>query len=220
MYAGGGGIGSSEDADDDYDGTDSPSSGSLTFSPKRSRLFATGLRQRISVDKAAQSKGLGQGLGLSFEPESTEDRGTETEIQLDSAAQDALTSESSRKMKFKSKMREREDTGDGGRSSSLFSLRLLAIFPAVWGTLVLLRAFVAGGTWQDVYPWGFDTSREALDRLITGGTYEGTWKEVSRGDMLLSIAWVRQSSPSVVGFSSRADPPVVHPSSRGISSRS
>ena len=56
------GMARSEDGDDDYDGatTDSPSSSSLTFSPKRSR----GLRQRMAMDKS-------KGLGLSFQPETS-----------------------------------------------------------------------------------------------------------------------------------------------------
>lgn len=51
----------SEDADDDYESTDSPSSESLTFSPKRTR----GLRQRIVADRS-------KGLGLTLEPPKTE----------------------------------------------------------------------------------------------------------------------------------------------------
>ncbi|ORY26251.1 N-glycosylation protein-domain-containing protein [Naematelia encephala] len=147
---------SSEDADDDYDGTgtDSPSSGSLTFSPKRIR----GLRQR-SIPKAL-------GLSLDEEPE------TETEIMTPTKDQPIPI--------VIERLLQR---------SSLLSLRILAVVPAVWGICVLLQAFITGGLWHDVWPWGVDLSREALERVVLDGGYEGMWREVSRGDMLLSIAW-------------------------------
>lgn len=53
-----GGITGSEGSDDDYESTDSPSSGSLTFSPKRTR----GLRHRVLADRSKT-----EGLGLSLE---------------------------------------------------------------------------------------------------------------------------------------------------------
>lgn len=57
-----GGLGGSEDADDDWDGTtDSPSSGSLTFSPKHRT------RQRQTLERERdRTRG---GLGLSFGPD-------------------------------------------------------------------------------------------------------------------------------------------------------
>jgi hypothetical protein len=75
-------------------------------------------------------------------------------------------------------------------TSNMWSLRMLAVFPAVWGWLVLMQAVFTGGLWVDVYPWGIDTSREALDRLIMGGKAEGRWQAVQRGDMMLSSLWV------------------------------
>jgi hypothetical protein len=77
------------------------------------------------------------------------------------------------------------------QQSTLLSLRLLAIVPALWGICVLIQALVLGGWYVDVWPWGVDLTREALERLVAGGTEaEGRWKDVSRGDMLISIAWV------------------------------
>ncbi|KAK4684373.1 hypothetical protein P7C73_g5804, partial [Tremellales sp. Uapishka_1] len=146
---------SSEDADDDYDGTDSPSSGSLTFSPKRSK----GLRQR----QPDRTKG---GLGLSLEPETATHEEKTEDIKVDSI-EDIL------------------------KRSSLVSLRLLAIVPSLWGIFVLSHAVITGGLYHDVWPWGVDFSREALERLVQQGhgDYEGLWRPVPRGDMLLSIAW-------------------------------
>jgi hypothetical protein len=130
-----------------------------------------GLRQRIVLDKTAK------GLGLNVEPEAAEETETEEpEISL-SRSRSRDLSEAARALELETQ-------------NALFPLRLLAIFPAVWGTMVLLQAFVTGGQWEEVYPWGMDTSREALDRLISGRTFEGTWRTVSRGDMLLSILWV------------------------------
>jgi hypothetical protein len=134
-----------------------------------------GLRQRVVLDKT------GKGLGLSLEPEGAEE--TETE-EHDHSHSLSLSRSRSRDLSEAARALELET------QNALFPLRLLAIFPAVWGTMVLLQAFVTGGQWEEVYPWGMDTSREALDRLISGRAFEGTWRAVSRGDMLLSILWV------------------------------
>lgn len=76
-------------------------------------------------------------------------------------------------------------------ASSLLSLRILAIVPSMWGTLVLSQALVSGGLWYDVWPWGADFSSEALYRLSQGGgDYEGDWRKVVRGDILLAVGWV------------------------------
>jgi hypothetical protein len=77
------------------------------------------------------------------------------------------------------------------RSSSLLYLRILAIVPACWGTLVLGHGVIAGGVWHDVWPWGADFSAEAMYRRSHGTHLEvGVWKSAVRGDLLLAIAWV------------------------------
>lgn len=77
------------------------------------------------------------------------------------------------------------------QQSSLLLLRLLAIVPSVWGIMVLFLAVSSGELWVDVWPWGADLSREALERLVAGGVGpEGIKRKVSRGDMLLAMAWV------------------------------
>ena len=149
------GMTGSEDADDDYESTDSPSSGSLTFSPKRTR----GLRQRQVVDRT-------KGLGLIFEP---------LDPGLDTKKEEHAPS------LVRSRLHQ----------SSLLPLRLLAVIPSVWGIAVVADALVTGGLWHDLWPWGIDLSREALERLVQGGINPvGNWRSVSRGDMLLSVAWV------------------------------
>ena len=76
--------------------------------------------------------------------------------------------------------------------TTLLPLRLLAIIPSAWGICVLLDALRTGGLWFNVWPWGVDLSREALERLVAGGTDEhGIWRRAHRGDMVLCIAWVR-----------------------------
>jgi len=81
------------------------------------------------------------------------------------------------------------------RSSSLLYLRILAIVPACWGTLVLGHGVIAGGVWHDVWPWGADFSAEAMYRRSHGTHLEvGVWKSAVRGDLLLAIAWVRAST--------------------------
>lgn len=157
-----GGMTGSEDADDDYDGTttDSPSSGSLTFSPKRR------IKQRALLERE-RMKGS---LGLSFGPESPP---------LDIKRDEPLPAMFERRL----------------LQSSLLPLRLLAIFPSVWGIIVLFLGFSSGELWVDVWPWGADLSREALERLVAGGVgTQGTKHKVSRGDMVLAMAWVSYSS--------------------------
>ncbi|KAK8843358.1 hypothetical protein IAR55_007015 [Kwoniella newhampshirensis] len=171
---------SSEDADDDYESTDSPSSGSLTFSPKRTRSSATGgLRQRFPLDKTRSSSSTTttspispSGLGLSFGPVS--DLEDEHELTPTTETVPLPLAHLERMI----------------RQSSLLSLRLLAIVPAVWGIAVLLQALVTARLWVDVWPYGVDLSKEALERLVQGGVMvEGEWRGVSRGDMVLCIAW-------------------------------
>ena len=144
------------DDDDSYgDLTDSPSSGSISFSSK-----GRGTRGRISGDR---SKG---GLGLSFDS-------------------DPLFS-SGRKEEPIPLLIERRL-----QQSSLLSLRLLAIVPSLWGIVVLFNGFINGEVGVDVWPWGVDLSRDALERLVAGGAWnEGKVRRVSRGDMVLSMAWV------------------------------
>lgn len=156
-----GAVGESEDADDDYDGTtDSPSSGSLSFSPKRRVL-----RQRMSSERAKGS------LGLSFGPDTTPVK-----------REDPLPVLIERRL----------------QQSSLLSLRLLAIVPSLWGIAVLFEALVSADLSVDVWPWGVDLSREALERLVAGGqASEGVSRKVSRGDMVLAIAWVSSGSTFV-----------------------
>lgn len=154
-----GGMTGSEDADDDYEGTsnDSPSSGSLSFSPKRRKER---LRNKLSMENKSR------GLGLTLSPEVSPHSGKK---------EDPIPVILERKL----------------QQSSLLALRLLAIVPSMLGITVLLQAFFSGGVWVDVWPWGVDLSREALERLVAGGPWEvGRWKEISRGDMLLSTAWV------------------------------
>jgi len=147
-------VGGSEDADDDYDGTtDSPSSGSLSFSPKRKVL-----RQRMGAERAKGS------LGLSFGPDTTP---VKREEPLPLLIERRL------------------------QQSSLLSLRLLAVVPSLWGIAVLLEALISADLSVDVWPWGVDLSREALERLVAGGqAHVGECRKVSRGDMVLAIAWV------------------------------
>lgn len=152
---------SSEDADDDYD-SDSVSSGSLSFTSKRSK----GLRQRPSS--------IGKGLGLSINPPSNLLEDQDEDEPLPVALERLL------------------------QQSTLLPLRLLAIIPSLWGVCVLARAMVMGGLWHDVWPWGVDLSRDAMERLVQGGEGNpGVWRLVPRGDMALSIAWVRSTLQTI-----------------------
>ena len=159
-----GGLTGSEDADDDYDGTDgnamdspSESSESITFSPKRVRL-----RHR----NIAETK---TGLGLSLQPEADM-----SVVDLNNVP-DNIPALIARRIV----------------SSGLLSLRLLAVVPSAWGICVLLDALRTGGLWVEVWPWGVDISREALERLVAGRMADdGMWRPVDRGDIILAIAWV------------------------------
>lgn len=166
-----GGTTGSEDADDDLESNDSPSSGSLSFSPKHRR------RQRQMDKRSASGSGSGSGgggpgpgpaLGLLLEPNSADERSSQSRIDLRAASIEARL-----------------------RRSSLLNFRLLAVVPALWGVSVLTHAMITGALWHDVWPWGVDVSREALERLVQGShVYQGIERPVHRGDMALAIAWV------------------------------
>ncbi|GMK55643.1 hypothetical protein CspeluHIS016_0206990 [Cutaneotrichosporon spelunceum] len=154
-----GGMTGSEDADDDLESTDSPSSsGSLSFVPKLRR------RQRQNDKRPSSS---GPVLGLLLEPNSADERVSQSLVDLRPESIEA---------RF--------------RRSSLLNLRLLAIVPSMWGISVLTHALISGTLWHDVWPWGVDMSRDAVDRIIQGlHVYEGIERPVHRGDMALAIAW-------------------------------
>ncbi|WVQ93261.1 hypothetical protein IAU59_000327 [Kwoniella sp. CBS 9459] len=190
LASGFGGM-SSEDADDDYESTDSPSSGSITFSPKRTRGSGN-LRQRFPfpIDKDKDRprfspvSSSGSGLGLSLGPTSSATASPAAISPKSLASEEPDTTHLSYLVKMGVKMES------WFQHSSLLSLRLLAIVPSLWGIAVLSRALVTGGIWFDIWPWGVDLSREALERVVAGGGWnEGTWRTVRRGDVLLSIAW-------------------------------
>ncbi|WVR09104.1 hypothetical protein IAU60_006166 [Kwoniella sp. DSM 27419] len=185
----GGGM-SSEDADDDYESTDSPSSGSLTFSPKRNQ-YTSGLRQRFPMDKVRGGlqpafgglmgtlPGAGAGgLGLSLNPA----------LESPTSVSSPGLSDSAKDHSFGHKIATKLEHWFA--RSTLLPLRLLAIVPSLWGISVLARGLATGGVWYDVWPWGVDLSRESLERLLAGGGWnEGTWRNVRRGDAAISIAW-------------------------------
>jgi hypothetical protein len=160
-----GGMTGSEDADDDLESNDSPSSGSLSFSPKLRR------RQRQSSKREGSgsgSGGAGPALGLLLEPNSADERGSQSLVDLRPESIEARL-----------------------RRSSLLNFRLLAVVPALWGISVLTHAMITGALWHDVWPWGVDLSRESVERLVQGfHVYEGIERPVHRGDMALAIAWV------------------------------
>lgn len=152
------------------DADDDDSYEGLTDSPSSGSInFSSkrkGLRQRLPVDR---NKG---GLGLSFGPE-TPPPVVKKEDPIPAIIERRL------------------------QQSSLLSLRLLAVVPSVWGIAVLFQGFVSGEIGVDVWPWGVDLSRDALERLVAGGAWnEGTPRRVSRGDMLLAMAWVGDHSSS------------------------
>ncbi|BEJ15735.1 hypothetical protein CspHIS471_0503400 [Cutaneotrichosporon sp. HIS471] len=158
-----GGMTGSEDADDDLESTDSPSSGSLSFSPKLRR------RQRQNDKRAGSGSSGGPGpvLGLFLEPNSADERGSQSLVDLRPESIEARL-----------------------RRSSLLNFRLLAVVPALWGISVLTHALITGALWHDVWPWGVDMSRESVERLVQGlHVYEGIERPVHRGDMALAIAW-------------------------------
>ncbi|TXT08714.1 hypothetical protein VHUM_02842 [Vanrija humicola] len=153
-----GGMTGSEDADDDFGSNDSPSSGSISFSPKYRR------RNRPGADEIARAAAL----GLLLDPgNSADEQPRRSSIDLKAASIEARL-----------------------RRSTFVSFRLLAVVPALWGISVLGHALATGSLWHDVWPWGVDFSREALDRLVAGThAYEGIQRPVNRGDMALAILW-------------------------------
>jgi hypothetical protein len=158
----------SEDADDD-DETDSLSSGSLTFSPKHRNNRHVVRQRSLPGDKLGQ-RGT---LGLSLEPtvSNSADEASRRSVDIKAASIEARL-----------------------QRSSLLSFRLLAIVPALWGSTVLTHALFSGALWYDVWPWGVDFGREALERLVAGDTVdEGILLPIHRGDMVLAIAWVGAS---------------------------
>jgi hypothetical protein len=135
---------------------------SVSFNTKRHPGYGIRHRRNPSTGSAGAPAG---GLGLSLGADSS-----------DSSKVDDLIPEALERMY---------------RSSSLLYLRILAIVPACWGTLVLIHGVVTGGIWHDVWPWGADFSAEAMYSRSHGTHMEvGVWKSSIRGDLLLAIAWV------------------------------
>ncbi|OXM78089.1 hypothetical protein C364_04024 [Cryptococcus neoformans Bt63] len=172
------------------EGDDSSESGdSLTFAPKRTKSLPLGseLRQRfqdprLSIRRRSSSSRSGDGgLGLLLGSPSSIPNTTST----------SAGSLSGLEMTPKTVPQPLPDELERMiRRSSLLYLRLLAIVPAVWGICVLAQALATGGLWVDVWPYGVDLSKEALERLVAGGVMmEGEWIRVDRGDMVLCIAW-------------------------------
>lgn len=156
------------DADAEYDSLTDDSS--VQFNTKRRNV--PGLRhRRAGSTSSAPAHGHGHGhvngLGLSL--------GSENSTSDQSKVEDLIPEALERMY----------------RSSSLLYLRILAIVPACWGTLVLGHGVIAGGMWHDVWPWGADFSAEAMYRRSHGTHLEvGIWKSAIRGDLILAIAWV------------------------------
>lgn len=173
-----GGVTSSEDGDDDYDGgttTDSLSSDSLSFSPRRRRrslgpgggMGPSGIRNRFGqADRGVK------GLGLSLDAETSDGE----------HATGGVLGAGAASLDLASKL--------GDTQSTLFNLRLLALWPAILGSMLLIRAIIGGGVWLGSYPFGLDLSKEALDSVILGRAYEGVWLPAHRGDLLLCLPWV------------------------------
>lgn len=187
----------SGDADEENDSqTDSQPDSELSFRTKHS-----GLRRRAGIDPAkAKSTALELSLGPTgsvsaggsgSDKDKDKDKDRDKEGKRNTANQ-SLTDLNSLWLDETSTIPIIPETIHKlYLASSLRSLRLLAIVPSMWGTLVLSQALVLGGLWHDVWPWGADFSSEALYRLSQGGAeYEGDWKRVVRGDILLAIAWV------------------------------
>ncbi|ODN95737.1 hypothetical protein L198_04355 [Cryptococcus wingfieldii CBS 7118] len=184
---------------------DSESDGSLSFVSKRRALPGGELRQRLGQDGGVRflrrSSSTGSDvLGLSFDSPSSAPTTTSTEsISLPSSRSfsplnSALGSSGAHDAPDatpKSQSTPMPPSFDQFlQRSSLFYLRLLAVFPAAWSIGVLLQAFVTGGLYVDVWPYGIDLSKEALERLVNGGDLMiGKWIDVNRGDILLCIAW-------------------------------
>ncbi|WVO15323.1 hypothetical protein L204_102979 [Cryptococcus depauperatus] len=167
------------------EGDDSSESGdSLTFVPKGSKSLpmTSELRQRVFNNAVSNrrdsllSKDSDSVLGLSLEsPTLTSPAGSVfgLEVTPKTVAQ-PLSNELEQMI----------------RQSSLLYLRLLAVVPAVWGICVLVQALATGGLWANVWPYGVDLSKEALERLVAGGVMmEGEWIKVDRMDILLCISW-------------------------------
>ncbi|WVW79274.1 hypothetical protein I302_101241 [Kwoniella bestiolae CBS 10118] len=200
---------SSSDADDDYsNNSHSPSSGSgsgsITFSPKRTKFKSSssgGLRNRFLMDKrgslgyspttSASSTSTGLGLTLNYgDGDGDGDTvGTETDIDVD--RKESLNQRSaSIDHERKGSKRVLDKLEKIFQNSTLLPLRLLAIVPSLWGICVLSQALITAGLWVDVWPWGVDLTREALERLVAGGEGQvGEWRRVDRGDVGICIAW-------------------------------
>jgi len=164
----------SEDGDDDYDGISSPSSGSLSFSPRKNRDISR-LRppsslageSDISIGLRRRDRGLGLSLGLTPSDENL-----------------LAQREAPRPPRF-------VQWWIFAQAALLRQLPILAIGPAAWSFCVLLAALLQGKVGQDVWPWGVDLSPEALETLVQGGGLnEGDLMDVDRGDMALCVAWV------------------------------
>ncbi|WWC64091.1 uncharacterized protein I303_106698 [Kwoniella dejecticola CBS 10117] len=199
--------GSSEDADDDFESTststNSPggSSGSITFSPKRTRKFGSSgnLRQRFPLDRKGSLPSIssasttsndipGGGLGLNLNGDLVDMKGKVDKDKNKNAGPFSATTLDDRSRVESKGLIERFERLF--HHSTLLPLRLLAVIPSLWGICVLAQALITGGLWVDVWPWGVDLSREALERLVAGGeNTEGVWKKCDRGDALLCIAW-------------------------------
>lgn len=174
-----GGVTSSEDGDDDYDGgttTDSLSSDSLSFSPRRRRrsLGPGGVSQSGMRSRFGQADRGVKGLGLSIGAETGDGEYASAGVLGAGAAAASLD--------LANKL--------GDAQSTLFNLRLLALWPAILGSMLLIRAIIGGGVWLGSYPFGLDLSKEALDSVILGRAYEGVWLPTHRGDLLLCLPWV------------------------------
>jgi hypothetical protein len=155
--------------DGDIDSADSPSSGSISFSPKMRKP-----RRRSPPKKSKELVPDANGLGLSF-----------TDVTPPVVE--------SPKSKPTLLIEPPKDVSIIWVRVFLFA-RSLAVIPAAWSFVLLMSAVVKGGIWANLYPWGIDTSREAIEALLNGWGGEGTWKRTSRGDMFLASAWVRTRS--------------------------
>ena len=160
------GMGKSGGSDADVENDSLTDDSSVQFNTKR-RNGPVLRHRRAGSTSSAPTNGHVNGLGLSL--------GSENSTSDQSKVEDLIPEALERMY----------------RSSSLLYLRILAIVPACWGTLVLGHGVIAGGVWHDVWPWGADFSAEAMYRRSHGTHLEvGIWKSAVRGDLLLAIAWV------------------------------
>jgi len=160
------GMGKSGGSDADVENDSLTDDSSVQFNTKR-RNGPVLRHRRAGSTSSAPANGHVNGLGLSL--------GSENSTSDQSKVEDLIPEALERMY----------------RSSSLLYLRILAIVPACWGTLVLGHGVIAGGVWHDVWPWGADFSAEAMYRRSHGTHLEvGIWKSAVRGDLLLAIAWV------------------------------